>query len=272
MRDHELELIAALAEGSLEDEAEARALIASSEEARVEFDAQKSALEALSGISSARMSETERASLRRDLWTHMRGVEPSRTSPTPWYSRWVPVAAGMFVLIGLVAVLSQGGFSGLSGAGDEAALEAETTAAATEDGDDMSEQYDRDGSDGGAPGAPTSTAADAGDGIVTAQAPPDAAAFYSDQADEIRTHDVPESSTFGEVSTTELDACLERAGLGDYEVREADPDPGTRDDTGLDVPEEAVAYLAAIPSGADPATAPVVFVSLDTCEVIHVDR
>lgn len=271
MREHELELIAALAEGRLEDEAEARALIATSEEAAAEFEAQSLALRALSDASPVEMSATERAALRRDLWTEFRAPVATVTSASkPWYYRWMPVAAGMFVLVGLVAVLNQGGLQDMA-AEDQAALGAgASTVAASGDTDDMAEESD-DGDSGGETAAPTSTMAAAGDGDTSAQAPPEAAAFYSAEADAIRSGDEAEPQTRATDTPTpeELADCLQRAGREGYEVLEVDPAPEETSDTY--VPEEAVPYIAAIPFGEDLATASVVFVALDTCEVIHID-
>lgn len=67
MREHEIDLIAALVEGRLEDETEARALITSSPEMRQEYQAQKLAYEALAGAGMVRMTESERSALHRDI-------------------------------------------------------------------------------------------------------------------------------------------------------------------------------------------------------------
>lgn len=284
MRDHDLELIAALAEGRLEDEAEARALIASNEEARAEYEAQKLALDALSGPSPVSMTETERASLRRDTWSELRsGVgTSSQRSTSPWYYRWVPVAAGMFVLVGLVAVLSQGGLDGIVSA-DQAAT-SETTLATSVTTMAMSEESggagdDADAGDGvtvtEAPtdtGTPPDTIADSGDVEVSEPATPAAAAYYSAEADAIRVEEESVSRSLGGVSATELGACLEQAGLDGYEALKANPSPGEGTEAHEEVPEGTVPYVAAIPFGEDLATTQVIFVSLETCEVIHVDQ
>jgi hypothetical protein len=279
MREHELELIAALAEGRLEDETDARALLASSEEARAEFEAQVSALTALSATSPVMMSPTERAGLHRDIWTELHSPMPVPSTPSskPWYYRWMPVAAGMFVLVGLVAVLSQDGLETFVAADEGAAVT--TSLASSETTDAVAEELDGgDDSGGGEAGgetvteSPTNTVAEAGDGDASAQAPPAAAAFYSAEADELREDEESRSLQLGGLSTTELADCLERAGLDGYEVREANPTPDDQGDPDADVPEEAVPYLAAIPSGEELATAEVVFGALETCEVIHVDR
>lgn len=277
MRDHDLELIAALAEGRLEDESEARALIASSEEAKAEFEAQKLALSALSGASPVTMTENERSALHRDLWTELRGPAAgsvsSRTSP--WYYRWMPVAAGMVVLFGLVAVLNQSGGDGMEAAQDQTAglSASDTTSAMAEEfaGDDADADETR-GETGAI--APTSTmaAADSGDGSTAEPPSSAAAAFYSAEADEIRSGEEPVYRSLGDFSTTEVEECLQQAGFDDYDVREVNATPDQNIENGEEVPEEAVPYVAATPFGDALDSAAVVFVALETCEVIHIDQ
>jgi hypothetical protein len=277
MRERDLELIAALAEGRLEDEAEARALIAASDEAAAEFETQSLALRALADASPLEMSEPERAALRRDLWTELRApAATGRSASTPWYYRWMPVAAGVFVLVGLVAVLSQGGLDGIVSA-DQAAT-SETTLAASvtstaamseETGDDASSS-DSDGET--VTGAPTVTTTVADAGGEAALAPPEAAAFYSEQAVEIRSQPEPTVRSFGDLTAGEVEQCLEEAGYGDYDIRDVDATLEQVEATQGDVPEEAVPYVAATPFGDELATAEMVFVALESCELIHVDR
>ena len=111
MGKNEIELIAALAEGRLEDESEARALIASSEKYRVEYEAQKTALDALGEVATTRMTDVEKAALHRDVWTALSAEPVQGKKAAPWYFRWSYAAGALFLLVGLVAVLSQGGFS-----------------------------------------------------------------------------------------------------------------------------------------------------------------
>ncbi|MGH8945655.1 MAG: hypothetical protein ACRDVL_05860, partial [Acidimicrobiia bacterium] len=63
MNEREHQLIAALAEGSLEDESEARSLLERSDEAQAEYRLQVAALQALVEVGSASLQETERAEL-----------------------------------------------------------------------------------------------------------------------------------------------------------------------------------------------------------------
>ena len=85
MRSHEQELISALVEGRLEDEAEALALIASSPALRSEYEAQKLAYEALTAIPQAQLTDHERAALHRDVWTELQARPTSLAVRTPWY-------------------------------------------------------------------------------------------------------------------------------------------------------------------------------------------
>ncbi len=118
MHDHDLDLIAALAEGSLHDETAARALVENCPECREEYAGQRAAIEFLASAPEVSMTELERAGLHRDLWTELRSA-PATTKQVPWWYRWSYVAAGLFVVVGLAGVLS-----GQLGQGDQgAALE-----------------------------------------------------------------------------------------------------------------------------------------------------
>ncbi|HSM45432.1 MAG TPA: hypothetical protein VK969_10490, partial [Acidimicrobiia bacterium] len=79
MRDDQIELIAALVEGRLEDESEARALIDSAPEFREEYEGQKTAYEMLTRVGTASLSDGERSALHRDVWTSLR--QGTNTSP-----------------------------------------------------------------------------------------------------------------------------------------------------------------------------------------------
>ena len=104
MHEHDPDLIAALADGSLDDETEARALIDSCDECLIEYQDQVEVLALLVATPTARMNDLERAALHRDLWTELR-KPPQKTGATPWWLRWSYVAAGLFVTAGLVSVV-----------------------------------------------------------------------------------------------------------------------------------------------------------------------
>ena len=264
MRDHELELIAALVEGRLDDETEARALVGSSAEHLEEYEAQKTAYEALRGAGVAKLTHSERSALHRDVWTVLRrNHTPARHG---WY-RWVPVTAGvLFVLVGLVAVLG--------GGGQDAGVFAET-AADVDGGSGTSAPADalaRD-DDGGAGG-------DSDEGAVVEEstattmtpfgAPPEeeVAAFYSDQAERIRAGEfTARMETYDAGAEDDLHVCLETADLDGYQVVALldPPDDVDRDDTGAPV-------LVAVGEGTELADATVAFVDRSDCRLIHLDE
>lgn len=274
MRDHELELIAALVEGRLEDETAARALIESAPEYREEYEAQKLAYESLRGMGSAVMSEAERAGLHREVWTELRGA-PVATTGRPWYYRWVPVAAGLFVVVGVTAVLSQtGGDSTERLATDLAAAGTTSTAAATAPVDETE----------GAAGGGETLAEDGQQTVTTAAAQegageePDSngtAAVFSQEAARVRQGELSGSDleTFDpdQTSSTELEECLTRLDLGDYQVVATLASPF---DETTDTTEPAIAerLLVAVAEDFDAAKVPVAFISLDGCELVFLDE
>lgn len=248
MRDHEIELIAALAEGRLEDESEARALIESSEEARAEYQAQRLALDALSDIGQAEMTEHEKAALHRDVWTALRaGEDAGAPARMPWYLRWSYAAAALFVVVGLVAVLSQGG--GDDSAGDAAELAADTAvttladsgATRAQDGDDAVEESDQE----------SEAMSDGADALQSAPA------IDTEQLSQYATR-----LRSGELGLSEeaagQDECLESAGLDEHRVV-------------AEIELEAH-YLVVLPADESPgAETPITFVDADTCEVVFID-
>ena len=264
MRDHDLELIAALVEGRLEDEAEARALIASSAEAREEFEVQKLAYESLRSTGSASLTAEERAALHRDVWTELRARAPVERR-VPWYYRWAAVAAGLFVVIGLVSVLSGQDVAttfdeiagDLSGDGEGAAATAGDETAADSGGDDSR-----------AESAPTDTTEAMSEGTTTAEASDlDDTSFYETEAARVRQGEFTTYlQAYEEDEDGESEACLEQAGLiGHGPVATLTrPDPTA---SGLD---ESI--VVAAPEQSVLAEAPLAFVDLATCEVVFLDE
>lgn len=273
MRDQELELIAALVEGRLQDEAEARALIASGPEFVAEYESQKIAYEALRSMGPATMSDTEKAALHRDLWTALRTPVPAAAS-TPWYYRWMPVAAGMFLVVGLVAVLGQNG--GSDAGSDQMSL---TTAASAETASDDASGGTKGSGDGGSPVAPIAEPLpDPNEGVTpeTMALEPAQLAYYDAEAEEVREGElsgVDVEDTDGTLTESELEDCIDEAGLDDYQVVGARSIARVDETTGSTVsaPVDVVSYIAAVPAGADLAEAPVAFVDLASCVLIHVD-
>lgn len=259
MRDHELELIAALVEGRLDDETEARALIDSAPRFREEYEAQKLAYDTLKNLNETRLSESERAALHRDVWTDLR----QRSSPPRRWYRWVPVTAGMgLVLVGLVAVLGRGG--------DDAGVFTETAAdlagsVTTSIAERAAGDADEAGGDGAETFGETTDSTEA-----AAETPPaeEAGSFYAGEAERARSGEFsPRMDRLDAASNAEFDACLEDADLVGYLVLAL-----------LDPPEGLVAgdsdspILVAVPEGAELADATVAFVASSTCQVVHLDE
>lgn len=276
MRDHELELIAALVEGRLENEAEARALVASSPEFHTEYEAQRTAYEALHAAGSAALTESERAGLRRDVWTELRAEQAAAVRrKTPWYYRWVAALAGMFVVIGLVAVIgNQGG--GDSGEEVVAQLSADTTIEASTDvtgaadgeaqGDVATAEDEamEEDSDGGSEPPENRS--------VT----PTASSFYSTEAELVRSGALEDAPVDASADPQDaLAPCLEEASLAGYEPLALLTSPIQTEEVDLDsipIPSVENPIIVAIPEGADMSSAVIAFVDSGTCEVVHLDR
>jgi len=279
MRDHDLELIAALVEGRIEDEAEARALIDASPEMREEYEAQAAAHEALSSVGTAALTPSERTALHRDLWTALRQTE-TPVAHHPWYTRWAPVAAGMFVVIGLVAVLNQ---AGSLGGGDAATAEfTVTTIAGATQGDDTGDPESDRGGDGGGEAAPLAPSGGSVDEPaaedVTRTLSASEEAFYAAEAEKVRAGD-SDAVVLDELETdtplTLLLQCLEDAGLEGFTVVGAEPQPMVAEEgtvSTVEIPADIAPFIAAIPEGADLESALIAFVDLFDCELIHVDE
>jgi hypothetical protein len=262
MRDHELELIAALVEGRLDDESKARALVASSSELSEEYEAQKLAYEALTGAGTVALSDAERSDLRRDVWSALRTPQPSAAA-NPWYLHWAPSAAGLLLVVGLVAVINQGNpFGGADRLAADEATATSTTAAAAEAAED------RGGGDEGIAPAPLSEGSDT-DALTE-----DEIAFYAGQAERLREGELPDTqaSSPETLSSSALETCLVDAGLVGFTVV-ASRTASTAEETGgsVDPPRGVTSFIAAIPEDTDISTAPIAFVDPDACELIHVD-
>lgn len=261
MRRHELELIAALAEGILEDETEARALIESSPAHRAEYEMQKAAIDAMRSVPRAEMTDLEKAALRRDLWT---ALQSPSTAPAkaPWYYRWSFVAAGVLVVaVGFGAILSQQGEQD-AGLSERGATELAQEESAT-DGE-LTETTSQ---------AARAQAPPADEGDLAADDTDAFSQFFMDNALRARTgafadFNAMEDATGGSF-VAEHAPCVQSAGLEEYEAigevtveqaREAGFDP-------------VYPYLIAVPSGTELSDeTPVAFIQFETCEVVFIDR
>jgi len=268
MNRRELELLAALAEGRLEDEREALSLVESSPEHLAEYEAQKAAVQALRSAPAAELTEHERAALRRDVWAAL------RAAPAPAASRarrWAPAAAVVVAVVGSAVVLNQAlvsppeRFAIMSSQGDTAYQQTGTTAVA-ESGDEMSAALES---------GPVETSEPFAESV--AESP--LITFLSKQASRLRESDQQDYAA-GRDDPSFSDAhapCVSRAALevdSDLDLTGYEAiDLVTEEETlqaGLDSPK---AYLIAVPAamavGEDP---PVAFIELETCVLTHLER
>ena len=248
MHDHDLDLIASLAEGSLDDPTEARILVETCPECRQEYDTQVTTIAALSTIEPVTMTELERAALHRDLWSELRN-QPVKKAATPWWYRLSYSAAGLFVVVGLIAVVNQLG-SGDSGA-SETFSEVSSGLDAGSDGQTASPLAGEESAESTIAESTDSTmvAADSGEGNA-----PD----FKTLADEARLQQLP-SSVQATASTPENRDCVNAAGLENQEV--------------VGTVEADRTYLIAVANDENlDAETPVNFVDATTCEVAHVEE
>jgi len=243
MHEHDLDLIAALADGSLADETEARALVDSCDFCHTEYLEQTDVLALIAAAPSARMTDLEKAALHRDLWTELRR-EPATAQSTPWWQRWSYVAAGLFVAVGLVGVLNLAQDTGGEASDTTIAAEATADLQAPSNEEGVPFVAGEDSAEGGAESATTTAAAQ------EALAPP-----FGELADEARAQrDNGTMSTLG--SDEDADECLTRLGLDEHEV--------------IDEIELDQTYLVVMPVDAQ-AEQVVTFVTIADCAIVHVD-
>lgn len=270
LRNRDIELIAGLAEGTLEDEAEARALLDRSDEARAEYEAQSSVFEALRAAGPARMSDDEKAGLRREIWTELRRDPSPTTASTRWVYRLAPVAAALVLVVGALAVLNRG----LQGADETAETFADTAG-------ELSAAPTEAASTGGLESTDDDAAEPVGEGdggldvaedlsVPGAMAPD---AFFSAIAEMVRSGGLTSATQLQRLSAEEtlpreVTMCLESSDLAGYVLYgratnvEGEGDQATTTD-----------YLVLIPEGVEMGSdTAVMFVSLANCEVVHVER
>jgi hypothetical protein len=245
MHKHDLNLIAALADGSLEDEARALSRVESCSDCRAEYEAQKSVLGALAVVEPAAMTEHEKAALHRDLWTELRTGAPVAQTTAPWWYRWSYAAAGLFVIIGLAALVSQ-----MTGGGDTSAQFEETAG-------EIPQAEDPPASDDGASPAIASapdTVAEATDSAALGStAEPVDFALLAEALNETR-QSAQTLRTFDESVHSD---CLVEAGLADHTVIET-------------YSLEAGDFIAVVANDAVDFEE-VFFIDLATCGVVYSD-
>lgn len=109
--EHDLDLLAAFVEGSLEDTAPAEALIESCPECAEVVDAHRTVRAAIGATAVEGLTDLERRRMRNSVWdTFSAETAPSTgRSNSPWWYRVVPAAAALVVIVGVAANLPSGG-------------------------------------------------------------------------------------------------------------------------------------------------------------------
>jgi hypothetical protein len=233
MRKRDIELIIDLIEGSAEDLAAAHDLISRSEEARAVYEEQIRVRGTLGSAEPVAMTPSERAGLRRDLWSELTGPAPARVK-TPWGLRIGQVAAALVLVIGGVAIF--GDMAGQGAANDDAGVrsgESGTafTAAGGEDADPL----------GGVQGPITE---DGGD------MPPEAAGIFRRYAELVR------AGSIDDLENDPEDARWCQRSL-----------PGDRYLGTIELPDRSVGIW--VPAAEElTATIPVRFADTETCDIL----
>ena len=260
MHRHDLDLIAAYADGSALDDEEARALVETCAECRAEYEAQRSVLSALGALPPmSPMTDIEKAGLHRDLWTELRNPQAAKAAASPGWMRWALAAASLFVVVGVAGVLGQLGQG--DSAQEVAAPFADTTTASESVDRGLEEQpLAPQGEDGSATtGAGDQSSEYSATTLAAAEATVPAPVSDSDfeaVAADARQAVLSQSTTTTSVAQ-QADRCLDDERLGGQEV--------------LATVELDRSYLIMVPAGVEiTEETPITFVDASTCEVVHV--
>jgi hypothetical protein len=241
MRKRDVELITALAEGLLEDEAAARELIERSPRMRAAYEEQVRAREALGSLPDAAMTEAESAGLHRDLWTALAtpGAEPRPAAGSAM--RWGFAAAGLLVVVGVLAVIGQLGTS-----------QSDTADAGEDQGQEMAVQ-DTVSTVAEPAGVVSPVATTAGEGSVPEE---QELAAFATQA-RSGSANFQELGDMAQDDADTAEACVASAGLAGHQL------------VG-EIERDGVRYAVAVPEGESLETSTaIVFVDLETCEVAY---
>jgi len=239
MHRHNFELIAEYAQGSLDDDARARALVESCDRCRATYDEQVSALAVLSSATTASLSEHEKAALHRDVWTELRSPAPAAEKEAFgwWRSSWAIGATAVVVIgVGLIGVLNSQ--------------------------DSVIQTFSEVGSGLGGSSTNGLTGEDA---LAPEENPPTLEgsrvldmAGYKSITNEVRSADGTTTAYASAALPTEgtgEEECLETAGLDDYLV--------------LDNFGALTSLIVAVPQEETLSETPIVFVDPDSCTIVH---
>jgi hypothetical protein len=257
MHEHDLDLIAALADGSASEAidgvaseaAKARSLVDTCPVCRAEYEAQTRAIGWLAAAPSPAMTDLERAGLHRAIRSDLEGDEKPQAVPAPWWQRLGYVAAGLLVAAGLYGVLQNAGFTGGADTAAEGAAPTSTAAADLAEAPTEEVPFVAEGA-GEEAGPITSTDAQPQSETLESLSLP-----FPELADEARAaraeRDAPPTSDDDR-------ECLARVGLDRHIVIR-------------EVEENGQTYLVVMPE--EPADeAPVTFVEIPACRIVFEDR
>jgi hypothetical protein len=247
MHEHDLDLIAALADGSASDERLARSLVETCLVCRAEYEAQLEVNAWLAAAPTPEMTDMERAGLHRIVRAGIENEARPGTG-TPWWQRLGYVAAGLLVAAGLVGVLQRTEMMG----GDSGAVSDVTTAAAEGGAEAPTEGVPFVAEDAGEDmAAPTTTAA--AEGTLASE---EALAIpFARFAEEARASQNDRDLV---TLSDEHRECLARAGLDRHVVVREFEDAGTT-------------YLVVV-SEEPEAEEVVIFVVTPDCHIVHEER
>jgi len=148
MHDHDFDLIADIAQGDMSPDEQRTAEASLCETCRVELQLQREALEILRSSPPVRLSELERARVRRRVTETLFPPEPAPKPSPPWFQRLVPAMAAAAALLFVVGVGSV-----LINPSGESDTVVQTTASAEKAADEESFRAGIEGEAGEAPGA-----------------------------------------------------------------------------------------------------------------------
>ncbi len=251
MHRHDLDLMAALADGSLHDEDRARSRLTSCEVCRAEYESHRSVLVATRSAEPIEMSGTERAALHRDVLSAMANSAstPTRRSSFLW-PRFGYATVALFLVVGLVGVLSQAGV--FSNQDRSLGTLGGSSNAVTAEGAEKSPQ---------AGFAPPTTAAATADMSAAGNGSDDPAA-YEPLIEQARKYPRPSPSAgyYSDASVaTRAESCIDQAGL----------DSSFQPIGNVNDASQFILVVPEITELTDET--PITVIDFTTCQIVHVD-